>query len=377
MTTEKIKNEEIAALRVSSLPSRPNASGTFGGRGYTATEMKEAFDRLPLFLVERFNSLLDDIAASGEGSLADTVPTGLGTAHTLADLFADITSGALAGYLSTGEETLSARLSRIDGEIGRENLYEAVKKMPVGIRGLSSLAELLSGVSNGALAQVLVTERGVLSPVIDALEDNVAELQERFRAKKIFTDIKTNHTLGDMFRDIVTGSFADYLETDGGTLEKRLTKIEGDLTAAKSETGEKIDTIEATLIGGSTETGIKDNYTISDFFDDVKTGNILTVIPCGDENLSTKVGGMEEKIENLEGNAFSSSAYKTGITETQTLDGFFTSLKDGTFFDAVRFGTKTLGDYLRDLVSWHSYLTNGQIRLFIDCGKPAERPTTV
>ena len=374
MTTEKIKNAEIAALRVSSLPSRPNASGAFGGRGYTAAEMKEAFDRLPLFLIERFNSLLDDIAASGDGSLADTVPTGLGEGHTLADLFSDIGSGALAGYLSTGEEKLSARLDRIDGEIDDATSYEHVKKMPSGVPGFPTLADFLAGVRNGALSEVLVTSSGILGPIMKGMRENIAALQTTLREKSIRTGITETHTLADMFGDIKSGAFADYLVTDGGKLEERLAKIEGDLTSAKSEASDKIDEVKATTLTGSTETGIKENYTVSDFFSDVKSGDILTVIPCGGVNLSTKLYGIDDKIAKVEENAFSPSAYKTGLTEEQTLDAFFTSLIDSTFFETVYFGTSTLGTYLRNLLSWQTDLTSGQIRLCIDCGRPSDRP---
>ena len=61
MNTEKITDSEIEQLKVASLPSRPTAPPSFGGRGYTAKEMKEAFDKLPLFIIARLNSLIDDV----------------------------------------------------------------------------------------------------------------------------------------------------------------------------------------------------------------------------------------------------------------------------------------------------------------------------
>ena len=107
MNTKKIIADDYEDLRVSSLPSRPTAPSSFGGRGYTASQMKAAFDRLPLFIIERFNSLLDDIRAEGEGSLASDIPTGIEEGHTLDELFADILNGRLAGYLSLGEGSLA------------------------------------------------------------------------------------------------------------------------------------------------------------------------------------------------------------------------------------------------------------------------------
>lgn len=62
MTTNKILASEIAELRVASLPARPTAPTAFGGRGYTATQMKEAFDRLPLFIIDRLNALIDEVS---------------------------------------------------------------------------------------------------------------------------------------------------------------------------------------------------------------------------------------------------------------------------------------------------------------------------
>ena len=61
MNTKKILDSEIESLKVSSLPTRPTAPTAFGGSGYTASEMKAAFDRLPLRIIEGFNSLLTEI----------------------------------------------------------------------------------------------------------------------------------------------------------------------------------------------------------------------------------------------------------------------------------------------------------------------------
>ena len=117
MNTKKIIPSETDELRISSLPSRPTAPASFGGRGYTASQMKAAFDRLPLFIIERFNSLLDDIASYSEGSLAAEIPTGILDGHTLYDLFSDICSGAIANYLYIGASTLGEYVSKTDESI--------------------------------------------------------------------------------------------------------------------------------------------------------------------------------------------------------------------------------------------------------------------
>ena len=124
MNTQKILTEEIRDLTVASLPTRPTASEELGGRSYSAGEMKAAFDKLPLFIIERLNSLIDDIQASGEGSVSDAIKTDIYEGHTLKALFTDITSGALSGYLTVLDSPLSThiaqiikRLSEIEGRL--------------------------------------------------------------------------------------------------------------------------------------------------------------------------------------------------------------------------------------------------------------------
>ena len=116
MKAIKITEGEIAHLKVASLPSRPNAPTAVGGRGYTATQMKEAFDKLPLLLVDRFNALLEDIAGA-EGGLTDSIPSGIKSGHTLADLLRDLTSGELCNYLSVSGESLTTHLAKLRLEL--------------------------------------------------------------------------------------------------------------------------------------------------------------------------------------------------------------------------------------------------------------------
>ena len=113
MNTKRITEEEISDILISSLPTRPTAPGSFGGRGYTAKDMKSAFDRLPLYIISRFNSLLSDVARTGEGSLVYEIPTGISDAKTLGELLESITDGGFASLLSLGAETLAERMERL------------------------------------------------------------------------------------------------------------------------------------------------------------------------------------------------------------------------------------------------------------------------
>ena len=104
----------MAPLRVSSLPTRPTAPAAFGGKGYTAKEMKEAFDRLPELAIERINDLIDDV---GSGELAKSLATGITAAPTLAKLLSDLESGSLASYMGVFGTTLAAYLSKMREDV--------------------------------------------------------------------------------------------------------------------------------------------------------------------------------------------------------------------------------------------------------------------
>ena len=119
MNTKPILESEYADLRISALPSRPTASSAFGGKGYTATQLKEAFDRLPLLLIERFNRLLSDIESSSDGSLVAEIPTALESGHTLKHFFEDVKNGALATYLSVGGTTLAEALDTMEAAVNQ------------------------------------------------------------------------------------------------------------------------------------------------------------------------------------------------------------------------------------------------------------------
>ena len=107
MNTKKIYDYQIKPLKIASLPTRPTATVSFGGSGYDAKAMKEAFDKLPLYIIEKFNSLLDDITASGDESLAGAIPTNISAGHTLAKMFEDIKDESFAAYLTVCGTTLT------------------------------------------------------------------------------------------------------------------------------------------------------------------------------------------------------------------------------------------------------------------------------
>ena len=106
----------MTPLRVASLPSRPTAPSSFGGKGYTSTEMKEAFDKLPNLIAERLNSLIEDVSDTANG-ISASIPTAITANHTLKNMFYDITSGSFAEYLAVPGGYLSEVLTAISDEL--------------------------------------------------------------------------------------------------------------------------------------------------------------------------------------------------------------------------------------------------------------------
>ena len=119
MKAKKILNSDVSGIMISSLPTRPTAPRSHGGMGYGATQMKEAFDKLPLYIIERYNELIGDISKFGEDSLAAAIPSGIKEGHTLHSLFEDVESGELATYFSFFGKSLLAHVISIYAELDR------------------------------------------------------------------------------------------------------------------------------------------------------------------------------------------------------------------------------------------------------------------
>ena len=130
MKAKKIQTSDVADILIASLPSRPTAPKSLGGMGYGAAEMKHAFDRLPLYVAERYNELISDIKSFGDDSLAAAIPTGIKNGHTLHSLFEDIESGELATYFSFLGKSLLSHFITVYAELDaiKSRLRELEKK---------------------------------------------------------------------------------------------------------------------------------------------------------------------------------------------------------------------------------------------------------
>ncbi len=114
MKTKKITDAEMTPLRIASLPTRPTAQSSFGGGGYSSSELKAAFDKLPELIAARLNTLIDDI---NDGSLTSALPTGLTSPKTLGDFFLAMSTQTLADLILIDGISLREILENMQEEI--------------------------------------------------------------------------------------------------------------------------------------------------------------------------------------------------------------------------------------------------------------------
>ena len=119
MRSKIITESEIESLKVSSLPTRPTVPAAFGVKGYTPEELKAAFDALPLYIIRKFNSLINDITAEGEDGILADVLTGIKSGHTLYDMMSDIKSGEFISYITVNDLTLGEYLAKMKTDIDK------------------------------------------------------------------------------------------------------------------------------------------------------------------------------------------------------------------------------------------------------------------
>ena len=117
MISKVVFSDEYEHLKVSSLPANPTAGVKYGGLGYNSNQMKAAFDALPLFIISKFNRLIDDITTDPEISISAAMRTGIAQAPRLCDIFEHITDGQLASYLTVGEESLATCIGKLKTDI--------------------------------------------------------------------------------------------------------------------------------------------------------------------------------------------------------------------------------------------------------------------
>lgn len=222
MSLQEITQRELTANGVVSMPTRPNASREFGGRSYTPAQLKEAFDRLPRLVAERYNELVRQVES---GDLAEALQVQVGEGN-----------APLATYLTDALTRLGALeeplLSYIHtGVLEIETPYGATQKSAVNLRCLNdSLTALYQEAKLLIAGQRLSLEGGTLSLIdsdgntVSAVETSLDAQEKRLAlCEAILRQTTVTETeMEDTFTARVT---ADGMEViDGAETEVKLVK---------------------------------------------------------------------------------------------------------------------------------------------------------
>lgn len=143
MAIQTIKESELAQAAVASLPSRPNAQPQFGGRGYTAKELKEAFDRLPRLIAQRLNELIEAVQ-SGEVLDQTYIPHLGSTLPVFADEMRQTVADLEAGVASAvkTEEVVDEVADEHHAPVTSHAVYQALRAL------LTDMESNLSGIQD-------------------------------------------------------------------------------------------------------------------------------------------------------------------------------------------------------------------------------------
>ena len=116
MKTKRITEEEIAPVKVANLPTNPTSAR---GGSLTPGELKAAFDRLPLLIAERLNSLIDELTSE---DLPATIMLG---ESDLWSFYTRTVSGEVLSDMTLDGSSVAATLRSISDRL--EALEEAIR----------------------------------------------------------------------------------------------------------------------------------------------------------------------------------------------------------------------------------------------------------
>ena len=117
MSAQKITSAEIEDRLIQNLPTRPNAPTSMGGKGYSAAELKAAFDSLPRLIAERYNELIDDLTSPDGSEIINAVKTGPAETDTLGAFFESIKDGTFLENIMIDGEVLIYYLRSLKSEL--------------------------------------------------------------------------------------------------------------------------------------------------------------------------------------------------------------------------------------------------------------------
>ena len=103
MSTRKIPNSDIESNSVEhSLANRPSSVSRYGEGSLTPTQVKAAYDKLPRLIASYFNAFVEAVE---NGTIFEDIPSGISDQLSLADLISGISDGTLSKLLCFADGT--------------------------------------------------------------------------------------------------------------------------------------------------------------------------------------------------------------------------------------------------------------------------------
>ena len=165
---ENIKETDINAKKMSAVATRPNSTGLYGTKALTANELKAKMDALPLLAIEKINEIIN--AMGVDGDFAKTLKFQSGdTVYTLQELVDGIFNGDLSEILIINGNTLEFVVENLSAQISNEITRSTEKDNEFGesITDLDSRVDELSDKFDVTVNEITQSVSDAFTSLID------------------------------------------------------------------------------------------------------------------------------------------------------------------------------------------------------------------
>lgn len=165
---EIIKETDINARRVANLPTRPNSEGSYGTQKLTSAQLKAKMDALPLLAIEKINEIINSMGVGGDFAKTLKFQSG-GTVYTLQELVDGIFNGDLSEILIIDGKPLEFVVENLSAQISAEVLRSTQKDKEFGenIADLDSRVDELSAKFDTTVEEITQSVSDAFTSLID------------------------------------------------------------------------------------------------------------------------------------------------------------------------------------------------------------------
>ena len=165
---EIIKETDINARKVSNMATRPNSAGLYGTKKLTPAELKAKMDALPLLAIRKINEIINAMGVGGD--FAKTLKFQNGdTVYTLQELVDGIFNGDLSEILIIDGKPLEFVVESLSALISAEVLRSTQKDDEFGesISDLDNRVDELSAKFDNTVNEITQSVSDAFASLID------------------------------------------------------------------------------------------------------------------------------------------------------------------------------------------------------------------